>query len=577
MPEASLKELTFKMKRVQQILEEVLGAPEHTVSDRDSSSGGGGSNPMAAGGGAPPPPSPPPLARPPLLDFAAALPPLPPPAAFSAAPERPPPPAPPVNVDPPTAEMDAPTIVQLMQRGGSIERVVLVGANALCAHASRSGVVHKSALFGHTSKPNPAAGADSCVAAGAPAALTDALRRHAGSTSVCERACEALRLIVLSHSSLAHADTTHEARAQACTPAIPQLLMMFEAQLGSASTCGNAAAAMTALVTGSNARRDAALAEGATLRLTTVLQRHKGDAAVCEGACGALRVLLVGAERTRALEAGIVPSLISALQRHNSDEAVCVGAGGALDAIIASGAAGRSAVVEAGGVPLLAAAWSAHPEGRVPFSAALRALNYNDRGAWIGEVPAAPMGARRVVEMMAQGLADKRVALAGAEALGAISDPAGGEMECVRADAVPALLTAMRLHNRRVHCSGSCARQHCRWPGGLQGGLRGGRRRGWLGSGAEIRAVRGRLCGKRGVQSHGKHCVWRRGVQGSLYFLRRTRSAGGCSLDAPRRSLRVQVCLRRADEHLHGQRKPQGHSEPCGCAARAACRASLPV
>ena len=453
-PQASLNELIVGMKAVQKILEEVLGAPELAapvgLSFRDASSGGGGSSPMAAGGGAPPPPSPHPLTRPPPLDFAAALPPLPPPAAFSAAPERPPPPAPPVNVDPPTAEMEAPTIVQLMNRAGSDERVVLAGANALCAHASRSGVVHKSALFGHTSKPNPAAGADSCVAAGAPAVLTDALRRHAGSTSVCERACEALRLIVLSHSSLAHADTTHEARAQACTPAIPQLLMMFEAQLGSASTCGNAAAAMTALVTGSNARRDAALAEGATLRLTTVLQRHKGDAAVCEGACGALRVLMVGAERTRALEAGIVPSLISALQRHSSDEAVCVGAGGALDAIIASGAAGRSAVVEAGGVPLLAAAWSAHPEGRVPFSAALRALNYNDRGAWIGEMPAEAMGARRVVEMMAQGLADKRVALAGAEALGAISDPAGGEMECVRADAVPALLTAMRLHKTDV-------------------------------------------------------------------------------------------------------------------------------
>ena len=93
---------------------------------------------------------------------------------------------------------------------------------------------------------------------------------------------------------------------------------------------------------------------------------------------------------------------------------------------------------------------------------ALERLGYTAEGAWAGEVPAAAMGAARVVALMGAGAADAGVAQAGAEALCSLAASDDGGAACEAAGAPRALVTALTLHLDEVAPDVAASAEACR-------------------------------------------------------------------------------------------------------------------
>jgi hypothetical protein len=195
---------------------------------------------------------------------------------------------------------------------------------------------------------------------------------------------------------------------------------------------------------------DACVSEGAVPAIVATLRTRTSVPAVAEEACRAL--INTAAEnpagRDVCVSEGAVPAIVATLRTHASVPAVARYACWALVNIgwPPTNSSHIAAIVAAGAVPLLTAAFSAHTgEARTKAHDALYMLGYSDDGILLTKLPTTFMTPERVVGLMRAEAEEVRVAEEGAKALQHLAS-AQGEQACVSAGAVPALVAALRRH-----------------------------------------------------------------------------------------------------------------------------------
>jgi hypothetical protein len=234
--------------------------------------------------------------------------------------------------------------------GGVVEGIVA----ALAAHAA-SAPVAENACRALRSIAGIPSGKAACVAAGAAGALVAALDAHARAGAAAAEAPLA-----------AAAEAAAAAVAAAAAPPSP-FSCLPPSQEGEGHGGGGAAVLSAAALPPSSPSASKAFAASAAV------------VGCASGALGCIAALPTGADA--AVEAGAVDALLAALKVYAHLEAVAEQACGALLNIGWANPANRAAMVDAGAVPLLAAAFRGHVGlARQMAHEALERLGFTDEG-----------------------------------------------------------------------------------------------------------------------------------------------------------------------------------------------------
>ncbi len=254
---------------------------------------------------------------------------------------------------------------------------------------------------------------DECLAAGAAPALTAALLAHAGDAEVQLQACGALRALSLS-----------PAGREACAVAVPALAAALEAHSAVLDVAEQACAALRSISCCSPGLKACWEARCAPA-IAAALARHGAAAAgLAEDACMALfHIVRCGDSEAKGecVGAGAIPALVSALLAHTAHAGV---AQQACLVLCHFARVGCELCVTAGAAAAIVAALAAHAgDAGVAEAACLALLEIsvatgNDVNAWLED------------------------ALAGREPGPGVT----GRAACVAAGAIPALVSALRMH-----------------------------------------------------------------------------------------------------------------------------------
>jgi hypothetical protein len=395
----------------------------------------------------------------------------------------------------PTAQMTPSRIVELMRAGGGDAGVVEAGASALVALTGGKGRRAERVAALAAVGVDYEARCKECTDRGAAGVLVAALKAHGSLPAVVQYACGALR-------SLAAVPAGQIASLSA--GAVPQIVAALRAHTREPAVVEWCCCA---LINFSNcsAGKEACLSEGAVPAIVDALQTFAGVPGVAEHACGALSNIansddfdlnasmsaavvaalqanasepvvveaaclalsnFLAADEDASAPEGAVSAVVAALQDHGSVEGVVEYASRVLLGIFYQSGSAVDDIVEAGAVPLLAAAFAAH-SGRASRSAhyALDGLGYTDEGVSKESLglPTSSMPPARIVELMlGSGAGDGRMAEEACRALALVARDDEGSQACLDAGAVPAIVSVLRAHaNEPAVALEACAALRC--------------------------------------------------------------------------------------------------------------------
>ncbi|KAJ1616763.1 armadillo-type protein [Pavlovales sp. CCMP2436] len=223
-------------------------------------------------------------------------------------------------------------------------------------HAALAGAAHAALAVRIVADRARNGEGDAAVAAGVLPALVAAMRAHAASAAVQERACWALIII-----TAAQGDVRKQAAADA--GALPQIVAAMRAHAADAAVQERACWALIIITAGTGAQGDARrqAAADALPQIVAAMRAHAADAAVQEQACWALIIITAGtgtqgdARKQAAVDLGALPQIVEAMRAHATSAAVQAQAHDALRSIAAGTDAqvysGLLAAIDAGSLP----------------------------------------------------------------------------------------------------------------------------------------------------------------------------------------------------------------------------------
>ena len=226
-------------------------------------------------------------------------------------------------------------------------------------------------------------GNSACVSAGAVQAVVAALNTHVDVVGVASFCCRALM-------NLARSGNGQDACLQG--GAVPAVIAALVAHMRVADVAEYGCGALGKFTEYSDAAINKSVAAGAVQAVLTALSVHSGAEGVAINGCAALaNFAAMGSTRDEGVFVSIdaVPAVLGSLTAHASGAGVAKMASMALSSISSISPSHRDAIISAGAVPLLAAAFVTHSgDVRASVHEALAKLGYTGagkRGAEVGQ------------------------------------------------------------------------------------------------------------------------------------------------------------------------------------------------
>ena len=248
---------------------------------------------------------------------------------------------------------------------------------ALRAHAGAADV----ARFGCRALVNLSrgeAGRKACLSSGAVAAVVAALQAHPGVAEIAHHGCWALEGISRADPGMG---------ALVSSGAVPAVVAALSAHAGVANVAQFGCRALESFAR-VDSGMSASVSCGAVPAVVGALRAHVGVAEVAQFGCRALvNLSRANAGREAFIASGALPAVVAALKAHAGDAEVAHYGCWALSSISWSKPSDRNAIVQLGGVSVLANVVASHAgNARAKAHEALQKLGFTDAGVLIAKL-----------------------------------------------------------------------------------------------------------------------------------------------------------------------------------------------